>query len=226
MINRNAFGTAAARIAVPALISLTAATAYADFTSSSNSMPSLDSVYVQANDEVYSTALGQVVLSHLHLSPNSGGAPPPDLGVTLPAVQFGGQARATISAGGSPPQPVDFSCVGTMSMTCVGGGGGLGTFQTEMLQLDLIGSAPGVMIRESPTKQSLGSCTIAPDGGGGYRIGSFFDVFTELSLDGGQTWTPSGEAPMRFAAEQATPEPASMAAIGLGVIALIRKRRK
>jgi len=62
--------------------------------------------------------------------------------------------------------------------------GDLGNFQTEMLSLDLSGG--GVTIRESPTLPSLGQTGIAGIGGGLYRIDSFFDVFTELSVDGGQ----------------------------------------
>jgi hypothetical protein len=67
-------------------------------------------------------------------------------------------------------------------------------FDTEMLSLNLSGGTlpGGIMVRESPTKASLGRTsvrTIASDGT--YRISSFFDIFTELSLDGGQTWSPS-----------------------------------
>jgi hypothetical protein len=67
-----------------------------------------------------------------------------------------------------------------------------GTYRTEMLQLDLTSSGNPIpmLIRESPTLQSLGQATITPNGGG-FHIDSFFDVFTELSLDGGQTWIPS-----------------------------------
>jgi len=64
-----------------------------------------------------------------------------------------------------------------------------------MLALDLTASPGAVlMLRESPTRASLGKTTIQSQAsGGGYRIGSFFDVFTEISLDGGQTWSPSSE---------------------------------
>jgi len=60
-------------------------------------------------------------------------------------------------------------------------------YNTEMLQLDITGGA--IMLRESPTKQSLGRHTIAPDPRG-YRISSFFDVFLELSFDG-MDWFPA-----------------------------------
>ena len=62
-----------------------------------------------------------------------------------------------------------------------------------MIQLDLSGGSlpPGVMIRESPTLASTGQTMLTDQGGGNFRIDSFFDVFTELSLDGGQSWTPS-----------------------------------
>ncbi len=59
-------------------------------------------------------------------------------------------------------------------------------FDTEMLALSLTGT--GYMIRESPTKASTGKTTIQDLGGGQFQINSFFDVFTEISLDGGATW--------------------------------------
>lgn len=103
-------------------------------------------------------------------------------------------------------------------------------FDTEMLQLDIRGSSPlgPLMIRESPTLPSRGASRIDDLGGGQYHIDSFFDVFTELSLDGGQSWIPSrGDGPggsTHFAASP-VPEPASVATLGLGVLALLRKRR-
>jgi hypothetical protein len=62
-------------------------------------------------------------------------------------------------------------------------------FDTEMLQLNLTGNGlfGPFMLRESPTLQSLGRHTIRPDPRG-YRISSFFDVFLELSTDGGVNW--------------------------------------
>jgi hypothetical protein len=64
-------------------------------------------------------------------------------------------------------------------------------YGTEMLQLDVAGGdlPPGMMIRQSPTKRSFGQLRVQPAQGGGYLMASFFDLWTELSLDGGQTWT-------------------------------------
>src|SRR5439155_24688532 len=73
--------------------------------------------------------------------------------------------------------------------------GSTSTFNTEMLALNLQGSSPfgPFMIRESPTRQSLGRHTIRSDGTL-FRIGSFFDVFLELSVDGGASWIPANRA--------------------------------
>ena len=64
-------------------------------------------------------------------------------------------------------------------------------FDVEILSLNLTTVPPvaGVMLRESPTLKSTGKTTVQRVASGGYRIGSFFDVFTEISLDGGQTWS-------------------------------------
>jgi hypothetical protein len=74
------------------------------------------------------------------------------------------------------------------------------TFATEMLQLDLSGGTlpPGMQLRESPTLHSTGQTTVRSIAGGQFQVSSFFDVFTELSLDGGQTWTPRAPATLEL----------------------------
>lgn len=69
-----------------------------------------------------------------------------------------------------------------------------GTFQTEMesLLLDSI-EIPGIgtaIVREDPDRISSGETAVTPENGQ-FRIQSFFDIFTEISLDGGQTWYDS-----------------------------------
>ena len=97
-----------------------------------------------------------------------------------------------------------------------------GTFDTEMLQLDLSGG--GVMIRESPTLASTGSTRITDMGGGVFHIDSFFDIFTELSLDGGQTWTPSiGSTHVDLVG---APEPGTMLLLGAGCLAVMMRRKR
>jgi hypothetical protein len=63
-------------------------------------------------------------------------------------------------------------------------------FDTQMLGLNLQGLPAGAMVRQSPTKLSLGRTSVRQDTGGMFHISSFFDVFTELSLDGGNNWAP------------------------------------
>lgn len=103
----------------------------------------------------------------------------------------------------------------------------------EILQMNLVGGAlpPPVMIRESPTRQSTGRTQITPVGGGLYHIDSFFDVFTELSLDGVSNWTPGsragGDGNMRMRLQSApVPEPATLALAGAALAAAVRRRRR
>jgi hypothetical protein len=70
-----------------------------------------------------------------------------------------------------------------------------GTFQTEIVSMSLSGDVGGIpiIIGESPTVASEGETTITDLGGGLYHIDSFFDVFTELSVDGGNSWMAAAE---------------------------------
>jgi len=97
------------------------------------------------------------------------------------------------------------------------------TYDTEMLSLDLNGGSPilgAIMVRESPTKQSLGKHTIRSDPRG-YRISSFFDVFLEFSLDDGQTWNPGSHA-MRVLASMPPAVPGSLFASKVGSNILVQ----
>ena len=98
-----------------------------------------------------------------------------------------------------------------------------GTFDTEIVAMTLtglVGSDP-VEVRESPTASSQGSMYIADSGGGWYFIDSFFDVFTELSVDGGNTWIAQEPTSSQI---YLWPEPGTITLIGLGSLALLRRR--
>jgi autotransporter-associated beta strand protein len=66
-------------------------------------------------------------------------------------------------------------------------------YDTELLQLDISGGGGSrpVMIRESQTLASLGVTRIEPQTNGLFAISSFFDVFTELSMNNGLLWFPA-----------------------------------
>jgi hypothetical protein len=69
-------------------------------------------------------------------------------------------------------------------------------FETELLTLDLRGASfpEGVLVRESPTLASRGQAAITTAPRGQFQIESFFDVFLEISLDGGRSWIPPENA--------------------------------
>ncbi|HEY2951519.1 MAG TPA: hypothetical protein VGK40_02995, partial [Verrucomicrobiae bacterium] len=79
-------------------------------------------------------------------------------------------------------------------------------FDTEMLQLDISGGnlPGGLMIRVSPTRPSRGQATVQQVDGG-YRLSSFFDLWTDVSIDGGATWAPAVN-PQRVSLDARAPE--------------------
>src|SRR5205814_546768 len=79
---------------------------------------------------------------------------------------------------------------GTQGTQVGGDPGGAQNYATEMTQLDLVSSdlPSGMLIRESPSLPSRGQTRIISQTDGSFSVQSFFDVFTEISLDGGAHW--------------------------------------
>jgi len=89
--------------------------------------------------------------------------------------------------------------------------------------MNLTGMSPlgMIIIRQDQACPTMGETTITDLGGGLYEIDSFFDVFTELSVDGGGSWVSCDYATRLTL----VPEPATLALLAVRSLALIRRRR-
>ena len=106
-----------------------------------------------------------------------------------------------------------------------------GTFATEIIAMNLTGIGPGpfgppIMVRidPDPFRPTIGQTTITDLGGGLWEIDSFFDVFTELSPDGGLSWIPSDSSTHM----ELVPEPVTVLILALGLVPvlLVRARKR
>ncbi|MBI5020825.1 MAG: T9SS type A sorting domain-containing protein [Ignavibacteriales bacterium] len=111
----------------------------------------------------------------------------PDISQVYP---FSAACDYSISFDGGLTWSINHSSV-TMSVSInkIADSTGIGLYETEVISMSF-SSGGGTLIRESPTKKS-NSKIIVESLGSGYMISSFFDIFTEVSLDGGTTWSPS-----------------------------------
>ncbi len=106
------------------------------------------------------------------------------------------------------------------------GGQSTGTFPDQMIQLDLTLNN-GDMLRIDPGPPSNGLTTITDVGGGLFRIDSFFDIFTDLSIDGGQTWIPSNSSThIDLQAAATVPEPSTLLLVAPMLLGLGRLRKQ
>ena len=136
-----------------------------------------------------------IIISNVSHSKFTQSAPPPPLGGTQ-VHNFGSSVEFDQTGLGGLPTRVAALGQCSVQVTHSSDNGTTQIFDTEMLQLDISGGSlpAGVMLRESPTLASTGRTTIRPTADGQFMISSFFDIFTELSMDGGATWSPALQA--------------------------------
>lgn len=138
--------------------------------------------------------LNQVIIRNLALTDLSQGPPLDSILIGMSeTVLFDGRCSFEHSRdGGATWRPEMALCRGAMRLTHSFDYEGNGYYDTEMLQLELHGGTlpSTVMLRESPTRASLGRACLGQNDANQHLIASFFDVFTELTLDG-QTYSPA-----------------------------------
>ena len=200
--------------------------AFADVFELSPAVPPVDGVFTVANTCVSVVCLENITISHFDVTGNtiSGGNE-----YTVADVVLGASVFQNVS--GSPGafiSPVQLT--GQMDITYFDklALSEQGTFSDQITSLELTGSFNGltgthtVTAMLNPDESSTGQTTITNVGGTPteFRITSFFDVFTELSVDGG-AYVPG---PERTATLGVTPEPAYFGAIGVLVAAMLLRR--
>jgi len=108
------------------------------------------------------------------------------------------------------------------------GSAGEQTFNIEMVSMDLSSASSGPDAANAPALLGIPSAASAhghvtvlklPDGN--FNVDSFFDVFTELSVDGGQSWALATDGPVRMEHHGSDlPEPSSLVLAVLGLLSL------
>ncbi len=154
-------------------------------------LPAIGSVY-HAPLPVLFPSPQPVAVENIQLMPMSDPGPVIALEGSDERASFEAQLRGTAVFAG---QSVEVELRGPVEIISRGKAGQTtGSWETEIVSMDLRGSIPGgpvLLIRESPSIQSLGQASIRDAGDGRFRIDSFFDVFTEASLDDSQIWIAS-----------------------------------
>jgi hypothetical protein len=180
-------------------------------------LPNPDRVYVKTSGTVVYDNPAITEFEFWATNPSQLAVPSPVTGGYSFDSTFDVAFEALMSFGLEPSQRV--SGVGTARARGFAPGGSEPNFvfDTELLSLDLVGTSPvsSFMLRESPTLDSTGvtrvegACFdfVCPAVVLPLRISSYFDVFTEISTNGGASWSPARDNESMHVVQ--LPEPAS-----------------
>jgi len=159
-------------------------------------VPPTNSIYISPAQWHAAYANGIYISNVVHRA-FTANYPPPGTGQTTNET-FGSKVDFKYSTdGGHTFQQFTGNANCTVKVTNMGASGSNQMYQTQMLQLDLGGGTmpTNMHLRISPNTNtpSMGQTVITPSGSN-FMISSFFDIFVDLSLDGGNTWMPTSSA--------------------------------
>ncbi len=113
------------------------------------------------------------------------------------------------------------------------------SFDTEMIAMNLSGSHPidltgdpdfdlAIQLVEGFDPGLDGHVTILKLAGGGntFQVDSFFDVFVELSIDGGPPVASAQDSQLRLAHSAIVPEPSTFGMLAFGLLAAMLAKRR
>jgi hypothetical protein len=184
---------------------LTPACALDTFRSIDNRLPNPDRPYAMTGNTVAFPSFPPFELYDLQFQPTNSSQ------LDIPTLNKDGNLEfdssfdisymAEISFGEGPAHPVSGYGAARAKGTAPAGTNPQ-VFDSELLALNLFGLSTnsGVMFRESPTLRSTGVttredlCPMCLSPVTYWKISSFFGVFAEVSMNGGNTWTPGGGA--------------------------------
>ena len=149
--------------------------------------------FYRAGSTTYSGADIEIVSMSLKAASSADTIVPSSLGSGEFTVESFFDVFVELSVNGEPPLEGILNGAVHMYIKIPPGGSDVGTFDTEIVAMDLRGQAGEIPIilraREAASGMATGERTVSKTGDGTYHIDSFFDVFTEISIDGGQTWS-------------------------------------
>jgi hypothetical protein len=194
--------------------------ASADVIATSNCLPPANSQYAGTFHQ-WNAPGGPYILSNpIHRAFTTCTAPPTIVGNSTTDV-FSSIVQGNLSVNGVNMGLVSGNAQVMVQVTLASVNGPVSLFNTQITQLNVSNFAgnPNIFIRIDPGTPSVGQTTETNLGGGNFQISSFFDIFTDLSVDGGATWTPAtGSTHMTLG--PTTPEPSTVLLLGLGLAAI------
>lgn len=163
----------------------------------SDDLPVFGASYVSAMHSIYMD--GRFDLSEVVHNEFTQGYAPPEEGETT-IHRFDSRVTANVRMFDRDPVRVEARADCTVSVAWAGQQGNVRTFNAQMVQLDVKGvdNLGAARLRVSPTLPSKGVTTIEKLPNGLYKIESYFDIYTELSVDSGAYWFPSETGAVRM----------------------------